>query len=177
MSRIAKNPIKIPAGVDVKINGKSVVVKGKLGELTLALVNEISAEVKDGTVILKPLSTARFARDMWGTTSSNVKNMIKGVTEGYQKKLSIEGVGYRAALKGRDVVLQLGFSHEVNYTTPVGIEIKIPKQTELEISGIDKQKVGQVAAEIYKMKPPEPYKGKGFRYEGQRVLRKEGKKK
>ncbi|MCK4946667.1 MAG: 50S ribosomal protein L6 [Alphaproteobacteria bacterium] len=177
MSRIAKHPIPIPAGVDVKVNDGKVVVKGKMGELTLVLVKDISAKVNDGTVILKPLSNASFAMNMWGTTASNVKNMIKGVTEGYSKKLLIEGVGFRAALKGKDLVLQIGFSHEVNYKTPQGINIKVPKQTEIEISGIDKQKVGQVTAEIYSLKPPEPYKGKGIRYEGQRVRRKEGKKK
>ncbi|MCE9506825.1 MAG: 50S ribosomal protein L6 [Alphaproteobacteria bacterium] len=177
MSRIAKHPIKIPAGVDIKVNGKKLAVKGKMGELTLDLVDDIFAEVKDGAITLKPLSTARFAKDMWGTTAANVRNMIKGVTAGYQKKLLIEGVGFRAALKGKDLVLQIGFSHEVDYKTPAGIEIKVPKQTEIEISGIDKQKVGQVTAEIYSLKPPEPYKGKGIRYEGQHVRRKEGKKK
>ena len=177
MSRIAKHPIPIPAGVDVKVNGEKLVVKGKKGELTLILVNDISAKVSGSTVVLKPLSNASFAMNMWGTTAANVKNMIKGVTVGYSKKLLIQGVGFRVALKGKDVVFQLGFSHEVNYKTPPGINIKVPKQTEIEISGIDKQKVGQVAAEIYSLKPPEPYKGKGIRYEGQRVRRKEGKKK
>ncbi|MBI3440316.1 MAG: 50S ribosomal protein L6 [Proteobacteria bacterium] len=177
MSRIAKHPIKIPAGVDIKVNGKTLVVKGKKGELTLSLVDDISAVVKDGGVTLKPLSTARQAMNMWGTTASNIRNMIKGVTEGYSERLLIEGVGFRAALKGKDLVLQIGFSHEVDYKTPQGIEIKVPKQTEIEIFGIDKQKVGQVTAEIYSLKPPEPYKGKGIRYEGQHVRRKEGKKK
>ena len=177
MSRIAKHPIKIPAGVDIRVDGKKVTVKGKKGELHLSLVDDISAVVKDGTIILKPLSEASFARDMWGTTASNVRNMIEGVTNGYSKKLLIEGVGFRAALKGKDLVLQIGFSHEVEYKTPQGIDIKVPKQTEIEISGIDKQKVGQVSAEIHSMKPPEPYKGKGIRYEGQHVRRKEGKKK
>lgn len=177
MSRIAKHPIKIPTGVEIKVSGKKLAVKGKKGELTLTLVDDISAEVKDGALILKPLSTAHFARNMWGTTASNVRNMIKGVTEGYSKKLVIEGVGFRAALNGKDLKLQIGFSHDVDYKTPQGIEIKVPKQTEIEVSGIDKQKVGQVTAEIYSLKPPEPYKGKGIRYEGQKVRRKEGKKK
>jgi len=177
MSRIAKHPIKIPAGVDIKVAGKKVTVKGKKGELSLNLINDVAAEVKDGAISVKPLTTARLAKDMWGTTAANIRCMIKGVSEGYQKRLLIEGVGFRAALKGKDLVLQIGFSHEVNYKTPVGIEIKVPKQTEIEISGIDKQKVGQVSAEIYSMKPPEPYKGKGIRYEGQHVRRKEGKKK
>jgi large subunit ribosomal protein L6 len=177
MSRIAKHPIKIPAGVDVKLNGKKLSVKGKLGELSLTLVNDISAEIKNGEIQFKPLSTARFAKDMWGTTASNFRNMLKGVTEGYKERLVIEGVGFRAALKGKDLVLQIGFSHEVNYKAPQGIEIKVPKQTEIEVSGIDKQKVGQTAAEIYWMKPPEPYKGKGINYEGRHIRRKEGKKK
>lgn len=177
MSRIAKHPIKVPAGVEVKLNGKKLHVKGKKGELTLDLISDIGAEVKDGAVSLKPLSNARHAMVMWGTTASNIRNMLKGVTDGYSKKLLLEGVGFRAALKGKDLVLQIGFSHEVNYKTPAGIEIKVPKQTEVEIYGIDKQKVGQVSAEIYSLKPPEPYKGKGFRYEGQVIRRKEGKKK
>jgi large subunit ribosomal protein L6 len=177
MSRIAKHPIKIPAGVEVKLNGKKLLVKGKKGELTLDLVNDIGAEVKDGALVLKPLSKARTAMVMWGTTASNFRNMLKGVTEGYSKKLLLEGVGFRAALKGKDLSLQIGFSHDVNYKTPAGIEIKVPKQTEVEIHGIDQQKVGQVSAEIYSLKPPEPYKGKGFRYEGQVIRRKEGKKK
>jgi large subunit ribosomal protein L6 len=177
MSRIAKHPIKIPAGVEVKVAGKKLTVKGKKGELVLDLVSDIGAEVKDGAVIVKPLSNARFATNMWGTTAANLRAMMKGVTDGYSKKLLLEGVGFRAALKGKDLVLQIGFSHEVNYKTPAGIEIKVPKQTELEVIGIDKQKVGQVAAEIYWMKPPEPYKGKGFRFEGQHIRRKEGKKK
>jgi large subunit ribosomal protein L6 len=177
MSRIAKHPIKIPAGVDIKVAGKKLTVKGKKGELHLDLVSDISAEVKDGAVSVKPLSNARFAQNMWGTTAANIRCMIKGVTDGYNKKLLLEGVGFRAALKGKDLVLQIGFSHEVNYKTPAGIDIKVAKPTEIEISGIDKQKVGQVSAEIYWMKPPEPYKGKGFRFEGQHVRRKEGKKK
>lgn len=177
MSRIAKHPIKIPAGVEVKLNGKVLHVKGKKGELTLTLVSDVGAEVKDGAIALKPLSTAKTAMVMWGTTASNVRNMFKGVTDGYSKKLLLEGVGFRVALKGKDLTLQIGFSHEVNYKTPAGIEIKAPKPTEVEVHGIDKQKVGQVAAEIYSLKPPEPYKGKGFRYEGQHIRRKEGKKK
>lgn len=177
MSRIAKHPIKIPEGVDVKLAGSDLLVKGKKGELSLKLVDQVSVEIKDGTVVINPVNESKFSRDMWGTTASNFKNMLKGVTEGYFKRLIIEGVGYRAAAKGKDVVLSLGFSHDVDYIAPEGIEIKVTKPTEIEIYGIDKQKVGQVAAEIRGHKPPEPYKGKGIRYEGQRVLRKEGKKK
>lgn len=177
MSRIAKHPIPVPAGVEVKLAGRKLSVKGKKGELTLDICNDINAEVKDGTVILKKSNESRHARNMWGTTSSLVKGMLKGVTEGYSKRMLIEGVGFRAALQGKELVLQIGFSHEVRYTVPAGIEMKVPKPTEIEISGIDKQKVGQVAAELYLMKRPEPYKGKGINYEGRRILRKEGKKK
>jgi len=177
MSRIAKHPIPVPAGVEVKLAGRKLSVKGKKGELSLDICSDINAEVKDGTVILKKSNESRHARNMWGTTSSLIKGMLKGVTEGYSKRMVIEGVGFRAALQGKDLVLQIGFSHEVRYKVPTGIEIKVPKPTEMEISGIDKQKVGQVAAELYLMKRPEPYKGKGINYEGRRILRKEGKKK
>lgn len=177
MSRIAKHPIKFPAGVEAKLSGRKLSVKGKKGELTLDISNDISAELKDGAITLKKASESNQAARMWGTTSSLIRGMIKGVTDGYQKKLVIEGVGFRASLQGKDLVLQIGFSHDVKYKIPAGIEIKVPKQTEIEISGIDKQKVGQVAAEIYLMKRPEPYKGKGINYEGRRIRRKEGKKK
>lgn len=177
MSRIAKHPIKIPAGVEAKLSGKKLSIKGKKGELALEISNDISAEIKDGGITLKKASESRHAGNMWGTTSSLIRGMIKGVTEGYQKRLIIEGVGFRAALQGKDLVLQIGYSHEVKYKVPAGIEVKVPKQTEIEISGIDKQKVGQVAAELYLMKRPEPYKGKGINYEGRRIRRKEGKKK
>ncbi len=177
MSRIAKHPIAIPSGVQATLSGKKLAIKGKNGELSMEIDSEIGAEVKDGTIVLRKLSESRQARNMWGTTSSLVRGMIKGVTEGYQKRLLIEGVGFRASLKGKVLVLQIGFSHDVEYPIPTGIEVKVPKPTEIEISGIDKQKVGQVAAELYLMKRPEPYKGKGINYEGRRILRKEGKKK
>jgi len=177
MSRIAKHPIHIPAGVDVKVTDGVLVVKGKKGELKLQLVSDISVEVKDGSLLVKPANETRFAQNMWGTTASNFRNMLKGVTEGYSKKLVIEGVGYKAAPKGRDLVLSLGFSHDVDFKAPEGITFVVPKPTEIEISGIDKQVVGQVAAEIISFRPPEPYKGKGIRHDGQRILRKEGKKK
>jgi large subunit ribosomal protein L6 len=177
MSRIAKHPIKLPSGVEAKLQGKKLSIKGKKGELHLTVTNDIGAEVKDGAINLKKLSENRNAAMMWGTTASLVRGMIKGVSEGYSKRLVIEGVGFRAALQGKDLVLQIGFSHEVKYKIPQGIEVKVPKQTEIEISGIDKQKVGQVAAELFLMKRPEPYKGKGINYEGRRILRKEGKKK
>ncbi|HRI76561.1 MAG: 50S ribosomal protein L6 [Alphaproteobacteria bacterium] len=177
MSRIAKHPIPVPAGVEVKLAGRKLSVKGKKGELSLDISNEINAEIKDGKVVLQKASESRHARNMWGTTSSLIKGMLKGVTDGYSKRMLIEGVGFRAALQGKELVLQIGYSHEVRYKVPAGIEMKVPKPTEIEISGIDKQKVGQVAAELYLMKRPEPYKGKGINYEGRRILRKEGKKK
>lgn len=177
MSRIAKHPIALPAGVEAKLSGKKLAIKGKKGELSLDISNDIGAEIKDGTIVLRKLSESRQARNMWGTTSSLVRGMIKGVTEGFQKRLLIEGVGFRAQMKGKTLVLQIGFSHDVEFEVPAGIEVKVPKPTEIEISGIDKQKVGQVAAELYLMKRPEPYKGKGINYEGRRILRKEGKKK
>lgn len=177
MSRIAKHPIPLPAGIEAKLSGRKIAIKGKKGELSLDIVNDIKAEVKDNTIVLTKSSESRHARNMWGTTSSLIRGMIKGVSDGYSKKLVIEGVGFRAALQGKELVLQIGFSHDVKYKIPAGIEIKVPKPTEIEISGIDKQKVGQVAAELYLMKRPEPYKGKGINYEGRRILRKEGKKK
>lgn len=177
MSRIAKHPIKLPAGIEAKLAGKKLSIKGKKGELTLDVSNDVKAEVKDGAVVLAKATNSRHAAAMWGTTASLVRGMIKGVSEGYMKRLVIEGVGFRAALQGKDLVLQIGFSHEVKYKVPAGIEVKVPKQTEIEIYGIDKQKVGQVAAELFLMKRPEPYKGKGINYEGRRIRRKEGKKK
>ena len=177
MSRIAKHPIKLPAGIEAKLAGKKLSIKGKKGELTLDVSNDVKAEVKDGAVVLAKATNSRHAAAMWGTTASLVRGMIKGVSEGYMKRLLIEGVGFRAALQGKDLVLQIGFSHEVKYKVPAGIEVKVPKQTEIEIYGIDKQKVGQVAAELFLMKRPEPYKGKGINYEGRRIRRKEGKKK
>lgn len=174
---LQNTPIPVPAGVEVKLTGRKIAIKGKKGELTLDISNDVKAEVADGKIVLQKASESRTARAMWGTTSALIKSMLKGVTDGYTERLLIEGVGFRAALQGKDLVLQLGFSHEVRYKVPTGIEIKVPKQTEIEISGIDKQKVGQVAAEIFLMKRPEPYKGKGINYEGRRIIRKEGKKK
>ena len=177
MSRIAKHPIKLPSGVEAKLQGKKLSIKGKKGELFLTVSNDIGAEVKDGAVSLRKMNESRHAKTMWGTTASLVRCMIKGVTDGYTKRLIIEGVGFRAALAGKDLVLQIGFSHEVKFKVPPGIEVKVAKPTEIEISGIDKQKVGQVAAELFLLKRPEPYKGKGINYEGRRIRRKEGKKK
>jgi len=177
MSRLAKKPIMIPEGVDFAISGQDIKVKGKLGELSLTMISEMGAESKEGNIVLTPKSESRFAFNMWGTTHSLIRGMVEGVTVGFKKELDIQGVGYRAALQGKDLVLQLGYSHEVRYPVPTGIKIECPSQTDLVISGIDKQLVGQVSAEIIKFRPPEPYKGKGIRYKGQEILRKEGKKK
>ena len=177
MSRIAKNPVVIPEGVSVDINGQEVTVKGKLGELKLRLVDEIEASVEDGVIVVKPRTQSSFARGMWGTSRSLINNMVEGVAKGFTKNLEISGVGYRASIQGNKAVLQLGYSHDVHYDIPEDITIKAPSQTELEISGIDKKKVGQVAAEIIRLRPPEPYKGKGIRHKGQHIRRKEGKKK
>ncbi len=178
MSRLAKHPVKLPQGVTAAIAGRKVTIKGKLGELSLALVDGVNVLQKDGELTFELKNeNDRLTRDMWGTTRALISSMVKGVSVGYSKKLELEGVGYRANMQGKKLVLQLGFSHDVEFAVPAGIEIKCPKQTEIEISGFDKHRVGQVAAEIYRMRPPEPYKGKGIRYTGQRILRKEGKKK
>lgn len=177
MSRIAKNPVEIPEGVEVTVNGQSVTAKGKLGTLDLVVSDDITVRKEDNTVVVEPKGMDKNTRSKWGTFRSLIANMVEGVSQGYTKKLIIAGVGYRAAVQGKELVMQLGFSHEVRYPIPEGIQIKCEKPTDIEVSGFDKQKVGQVAAEIYNFRPPEPYKGKGISYEGQRILRKEGKKK
>lgn len=181
MSRIGKNPVQIPAGVEVNVSGQDVKVKGKLGELSLKVHDNVSVAVEeqDGAkvVALKPRDDERLTKRIWPTMRVLVKNMIEGVSVGYKKNLEIQGVGLRANLQGSTVVMTLGFSHEIRYPVPAGIKIAVADQTKIEITGIDKQKVGQVAADIRGFKPPEPYKGKGIRYTGERVLRKEGKKK
>jgi large subunit ribosomal protein L6 len=181
MSRIGKNPVSIPAGVEVNINGQDVKVKGKMGELSLRVHDDVSVAVEeqDGAkvVALKPRNDERKTRAIWPTMRVLVKNMMVGVTEGYKKNLEIKGVGYRANLQGQTLVLSLGFSHEIRFAVPSDIKVKVDEQTKLEITGIDKQKVGQVAANIRGYKPPEPYKGKGIRYVDEFILRKEGKKK
>jgi large subunit ribosomal protein L6 len=186
MSRIGKKPVTIPSGVEVQITGQSLKAKGKLGELSLTLHDEVLAKVEeiandegktDKVVTLTPKSESRTARQVWPTMRVLVDNIMVGVSKGYQKKLEIKGVGYRANMQGQTLVLSLGFSHEVRYAVPQGIQVKVENQTEIEVTGIDKQKVGQVAANIRGYKPPEPYKGKGIRYVGEYILRKEGKKK
>ena len=177
MSRVGKYPVSLPQGVTAEVKNETVAVKGKLGHLALVLPREIEVEVADSKVAVSMRQDSARARVLWGTTRNNINNMVKGVTSGFKSVLEIEGVGFKAAMQGKTLVLNIGFSHEVRFTPPEGITIKADKPTVLSISGIDKQQVGQVAAEIRGMKKPEPYKGKGIRYEGERVRRKEGKKK
>ncbi|KUR76245.1 50S ribosomal protein L6 [Novosphingobium sp. Fuku2-ISO-50] len=177
MSRIGKKPVAIPAGVSADIANGVLTVKGPKGTLTLTLVDDISYAVEGETILVKPANDSRTARAFWGMQRTLVSNLVTGVTEGYSKTLLITGVGYRAMAQGKNLKLQLGYSHDVDYAVPEGIEIKTPDNTTVEISGIDKQKVGQVAAEIRRWRKPEPYKGKGIKYRGEFIFRKEGKKK
>ena len=179
MSRIGKKPVPVPASVQADVNGQTVKVKGPTGELSVTLPEDVKIE-KDGSALkVSPREDTQRARAMWGMSRTLVANQIKGVVDGYSETLEIHGVGFRAALKGKELNLQLGFSHEINYAIPAGVEIKLAgaRQDQVQISGIDKQKVGQVAAEIRGFRPPEPYQGKGVRYQGEFILRKEGKKK
>jgi len=177
MSRVGKNPVTIPAGVTVTQSGAILAVKGKLGELKLNVSNDVVTELKDGKVWVKNANDSKRSRMQWGTTRALVSNMVRGVSQGYKKVLEINGVGLKAQAQGKKLNLSLGFSHDVVYTVPDGIEIKTPSPTQIEISGADRQRVGQVAAEIRAHKGPEPYKGKGIKYSDETILRKEGKKK
>ncbi len=177
MSRIGKKPIAIPAGVTLTIDGQTVTVKGPKGQLAWTVVDEIEVAHENGELTFAPRADTQRARAMWGLSRTLVANMVTGVTVGYEKTLELVGVGYRAAMKGRALSMQLGFSHEVDIPPPAGITFAVPKQTEIRIAGIDKQQVGQMAAQIRRIRPPEPYKGKGVRYSGEKVRRKEGKKK
>lgn len=177
MSRIGKKPVAIPAGVSATIADGLLTVKGPKGTLTLNLRDEISYAVDGDTILVKPANDTKQARAFWGMQRTLVSNLVTGVTEGYTKTLQITGVGYRATAQGKVLKLQLGYSHDVNFDVPEGIEIKTPDNTTVLISGIDKQKVGQVAAEIRRWRKPEPYKGKGIKYRGEYIFRKEGKKK
>lgn len=177
MSRIGKKPIEIAKGVTATINGQEVAVKGPKGELKLTLVDDVAVSQGEGGITVAPREDTQRARAMWGLSRTLVQNLVTGVSEGFTKNLEINGVGYRAALQGKKLQLNLGFSHEVLYDIPEGIEVKVAKPTEISITGIDKQKVGQVAAEIRSYREPEPYKGKGVKYAGEFIFRKEGKKK
>ena len=177
MSRIGKKPVAVPGGVTAAVNGQEVKVKGPKGELKHVLVDDIIAKLDKGEIEIAMREDTPNARAMWGMSRTLVANLVAGVTEGFTKKLDITGVGYRAAVQGSNVQLQLGYSHDVTFPIPQGIQVVCPKPTEIVITGIDKQKVGQVAAEIRRFRPPEPYKGKGIKYAGEFILRKEGKKK
>ena len=177
MSRIGKKPITIPAGVTLSLDGQTVSVKGPKGELSWTVVEEIVMKHEAGELALAPRDESTRARSMWGLSRTLVFNMVFGVTQGYEQNLELVGVGYRAAMKGASLGMQLGFSHEVDIPPPPGISFTVGKPTEIKISGIDKQLVGETAARIRKIRPPEPYKGKGVRYGGEKVRRKEGKKK
>jgi large subunit ribosomal protein L6 len=177
MSRTGKKPVTVPSGVTASIADGQLSVKGPKGTLAMPLADEVTYSVEDGKIAVQPANDSKRARAFWGMQRTLIANLVTGVTEGYTKKLLITGVGYRANAQGKTLKLQLGYSHDVDFAVPEGIEIKTPDNTTVEISGIDKQKVGQVAAEIRRWRKPEPYKGKGIKYAGEFIFRKEGKKK
>jgi large subunit ribosomal protein L6 len=177
MSRVGKYPVEIPAGVTVAIAGNMITAKGKLGELKMALTDYVEAKVDGNKVSVEPRTKEAQARMMWGTTRANIANMVKGVSQGYTKTLEITGTGYRAAVQGTNLVVNLGFSHDVVYAIPTGIKVTCEKPTLIKVEGVDKRQVGQVCAELRGWRPPEPYKGKGVKFEGEAIRRKEGKKK
>lgn len=177
MSRVGKNPVVLPQGVTADLKGQIIKVKGPKGELSFTVHDAVEAKLENGQVTVAPRNAERQTRALWATMQRRITNMVEGVNKGYEKSLEIEGVGYRCNLQGKELVLQLGFSHDIRYQIPEGITIAVEKQTAIKVTGIDKEKVGQVAAEIRGYKPPEPYKGKGIRYVGEYILRKEGKKK
>jgi len=177
MSRIGKQPVEAPSGVELKLNGQTVEAKGPKGLRTFTCPDDVSVALDGKTVTIKPANDTKRARQMWGMARTQVANCVTGVSEGFMKKLEITGVGYRAQAQGKTLKLSLGYSHDVDFTVPDGIEVKTPKPTEIEVSGIDQQLVGQVAANIREWRKPEPYKGKGIRYSDEYIFRKEGKKK
>ena len=177
MSRIGKKPVVIPQGVEVNLSGQNIAAKGPKGELVVKLSEYVTVAQNDDGVTVTPIDKTQTARSFWGLSRSLVQNIVTGVSEGFSRKLELQGVGYRAQVQGATLKLSLGFSHDVDFPVPEGINVECPSQTEIVITGIDKQKVGQVASEIRSYRPPEPYKGKGVRYEGEYVFRKEGKKK
>ncbi len=177
MSRVGKRPVAIPSGVTASVEGQTVKVKGPKGQLQFVVHDDVEVKFEDGAVKVAPKLETNRAQAMYGTARAQVANLVEGVTKGFEKKLEITGVGYRAALQGKNLQLALGYSHDVVYPIPEGIAIVTPKPTEIVVTGIDKQMVGQVAAEIRRWRPPEPYKGKGVKYVGEYIFRKEGKKK
>jgi large subunit ribosomal protein L6 len=177
MSRVGKYPVEIPAGVQVALAGGKITVKGKLGELSLPLTDRVDTTVEGNKVTVAPRGNSTPARMMWGTTRALVASMVKGVSTGFSKTMEITGTGYRAAVNGSNLVINLGFSHDVVYPIPSGIKVTCEKPTSIKVEGVDKRLVGQVCAEIRAWRPPEPYKGKGVKFEGEAIRRKEGKKK
>jgi large subunit ribosomal protein L6 len=177
MSRIGKKPVAVPSGVTATDESGMLVIKGPKGTLTMPMLDDVIYSIKEDEIIVTPVGPTQQARSAWGMQRTMVQNLVTGVTEGFTKVLEITGVGYRAQAQGKNLRLQLGYSHDVNYPVPEGIDVKTPDQNTVEISGIDKQKVGQVAAEIRRWRKPEPYKGKGIKYRGEYIFRKEGKKK
>jgi large subunit ribosomal protein L6 len=177
MSRIGKKPVVLPSGVTAKVDGRLVSVKGSKGELSFTAPEHVSVALAEGKIAVAPRSDSKQARAMWGMTRAMVNNLVIGVSKGFERKLEINGVGYKAAVSGKNLQLSLGYSHDISFPIPAGIAISTPKPTEIGIAGIDKRQVGQVAAEIRALRPPEPYKGKGIKYEGEFIFRKEGKKK
>ncbi len=177
MSRIGKKPVSLPQGVTASVNGQTVTAKGPKGELKFVVNDEVLVKMENGQIAVEPRDQSKAARSKWGMSRTQIVNILDGVTKGFERKLEISGVGYRAAMQGKNLQLALGFSHDVVYQTPAGITITVGKPTEITVAGIDKQQVGQVAAEIRKYRGPEPYKGKGVKYAGERIVRKEGKKK
>ena len=177
MSRIGKRPVTIPSGVTATVEGQTVKVKGPKGALQFVVHDDVEVKFENGQVKVAPRSETKRARSLYGTARAQIANLVEGVTKGFEKKLEITGVGYRAAMQGKNLQLALGYSHDVVYQIPEGITIAVPKPTEITVTGIDPQRVGQVAAEIRAYRPPEPYKGKGVKYAGEFIFRKEGKKK
>ena len=177
MSRVGKKPVTVPSGVTATVTGQTVKMKGSKGELQFVVPSLVDVEFKDGAVTVQPKNQSKEARSLWGTARAQVANIAEGVSKGFEKKLEITGVGYRAAMAGKALKLSLGYSHDIEYEIPAGITITTPKPTEIVVSGIDRQRVGQVAAEIRDYRGPEPYKGKGVKYAGEFIFRKEGKKK
>ena len=177
MSRIGKKPVSLPQGVTATVNGQTVSAKGPKGELHFVVNDEVLVKMEDGQIAVEPRDQTKTARSKWGMSRTQIVNILTGVKDGFEKKLEINGVGYRASLQGKNLQLALGFSHDVIYEAPQGVTITVPKPTEITVSGIDKQQVGQVAAEIREYRGPEPYKGKGVKYASERIVRKVGKKK
>jgi large subunit ribosomal protein L6 len=177
MSRIGKKAIAVPSGITANVEGQTVKVKGPKGALQVVLHDDVAAKIEDGQIKVEPRAETKRARAQWGTSRTLVANLIAGVTKGFERRLEINGVGYRAAVQGKNLQIALGYSHDIVYPIPEGITIATPRPVEIIITGSDRQKVGQVAAEIREYRPPEPYKGKGIKYAGERIFRKEGKKK